>query len=136
MRPLRHLQRHTIAAAVSVLFLTLSLYLIIRQGLLGDLLHTQSAALVALAITFAFFLPAALFFGWLADRRPRRILHPALAPVILGLIVAAFWIGVELNQQNFAPAFIPFYLTVGALVAVAFCAYWVPLRFLRRKFPA
>jgi hypothetical protein len=137
MRPLRHLQRHTIAAAISVVLLTVALYPMTRQGLLGDLLPThsplRSAALLAFALTFAFFLPCAILFDWLANR---RTLHPALAPVMIGAIFASFWIGVELTYRNFAPSVIPFYLTFGALVAVGFCAYWIPLRMLRRKFPA
>ena len=136
---LRHLQRHTIAAAISVVLLTVALYPMTRQGLLGEILAGYSplpaAALIAFALTFAFFLPCAIFFDWLANR-PRRTLHPALAPVMIGVIFAAFWIGVELSYRNFAPSVIPYYLTFGALVAVGFCAYWVPLRLLRRKFPA
>jgi hypothetical protein len=134
---LRQVQRHTIAAAASVILLTVALYPLTRQGLLGDLFPVdtplRSAALAAFALTFGLFLPAAFFFDWLANR---GALHPALAPVVLGLVFAAFWIGVQLTQRQFAAWFILFYLAWGAPIAVGFCAYWVPLRFLRRKMPA
>jgi hypothetical protein len=54
----------------------------------------------------------------------------------VAVLFTLFWLGVETASEHFQPSFILFYLTAGLLVAVAFCAYWIPLRFLRGRIPA
>jgi hypothetical protein len=136
MRLLRQVQRHTIAAAASVALLTPSLTFLIGQGLLGDLVPTgtpfQSAAVLALLLTFVLFVPLGLILDWFVNRT--RI-PAAVAPLAVAILFAAFWLGVELAYRQLRPSFIAFYVTAGLMVAVAFCAYWIPLRFLRTRIP-
>ena len=136
MRPMRHLQLHTIAAAASVILLTAALYPLTRQNLLGDLPPPgpplRSAALLALGLTFLLFLPAAIFFDFFAHKSRKAAIA---APFILALLFALYWIFVETAYHRMAPSFIPYYLTIGALIGLAFCAYWIPLRLLRRRIP-
>src|SRR5688500_11034246 len=133
---LRHLQRHTIAAAAGVLLLTIGLYLPVSQGLLENIApsHTpvRSAAILGLSLTFIFFIPAGLLFDSLANR---RMFHTARPPLILALFFTAFWLAVDVSRGAFLPRYVIPYLLLGLIVGIAFCAYWIPLRFLRRRIP-
>lgn len=133
----RQLQRHTIAAAASVALLTPGLTLLIRRGYLGELAPAgpplRAAVLFALGLTFLIFLPLALGLEWVVDRA--RV-PAAVAPAAVAMLFTLFWLGIETASHHFSPSFIPFYLTAGLLVAVAFCAYWIPLRFLRTRIPS
>jgi hypothetical protein len=137
MRLIRHLQRHTIAAAASVALLTAGLYPLVRQGLLGDMTPPgpplASAVFFALGMTFLLFIPAGIFFDFVTGKNRKAAF---LAPFILAALFALFWIFVEIAYSRMSMSFIPFYLTLGGLVGLAFCAYWLPLRFLNRKIPA
>ena len=131
---LRTAQRHTIAAAASVLLLTPGLALLAQRGLLDELASpitpVRSAALLAFGLTFLLFVPAGAFFDWAVDRT--RLPSP-LAPIFVAVLFALFWLGVEAAVGTFAPGFIPHYFLLGLMVGAAFCAYWIPLRFLRRR---
>ena len=133
---LRLIQRHTIAAAASVCMLSAGLYIPVRQGLLQNIApaHTplRSATLLAFALTFILFIPAAILFDTLANR---RMIHTALPPLILAIFFTAFWLAVDVTRGSFLASYILPYLLLGLIVGVAFCAYWIPLRQLRRRIP-
>ena len=133
---MRHLQRHTIAAAAGVVILTIGLYLPVSQGLLENIAPShspvRSAAILALSLTFILFIPAGILFDALANR---RMIHIALPPLILAIFFTAFWLAVDVTRGAFLPRYVIPYMLLGLIVGAAFCAYWIPLRRLRRRIP-
>ena len=136
MRLIRQVQLHTMAAAASVALLTAGLFIPVSQGLLQNIAPSQtplrSAALLALGLTFILFVPFAIVFHSLTNR---RLIYPALPPLVLMTFFTAFWLAVDIARGSFLASYILPYLFIGFLVGAGFCAYWLPLRFLNRKIP-
>ena len=130
----RAIFRHALAAFVAIGLITaaysilgFSLY---REAFLGNRAPRgeilRSSFIFAVAATVLLFLPAALLFEW---RRTRAW----AAPIILAPLLAALWSLLHGINRTFAgPPTIIEATIVGIALAVTFCAYWIPLRFISR----
>jgi hypothetical protein len=131
----RALFRHLLAAFVAVGLITaaystlgFSLYrdaLLGNQAPPGELL--RSSFIFAVGATVLFFLPAATLFEW------RRT--PAwAAPLLLVPILTLLWSLLHVINRTFAgPPTVIESAIVGIALAITFCAYWIPLRFISRR---
>lgn len=131
---LRFFQRHTIAASCSFILLTAVIALLATRGSLGDWVHKdqpwRSAVIGALGITFVIFFPFAAIFD-LTTRKRRQPVW--VAPLSLALGFTIFWMVIDPGSGRFMLSFFLQYFLFGSYLALAFCSYWIPLRFIAAR---
>lgn len=131
---LRFAQRHTIAATSSFVLLTAVIVLLTKRGLLGDWPtggHSlRSAVIAAFIISVGVFFPVAAVFDLAGMKRRQPVW---LAPLCIGMGAAAFLMVFDPGSLQTLGLFLLQSLFFGSFVALTFCSYWIPLRFIASR---